>query len=231
MIQNRNKYQGEPLLVVGTGGSLKDTPLEQIKMKSFSMNRIGLLFDQTEWRPDFFFCITYRVKKSLAYREDVYKVIRTGVPSFIGNRINLEIFGYDNIHYVDTLHIGKKFLEPKDEYWFHDISDNAVSVYSQSLFSVMQIAVYMGFNPIYLVGIDGYRPNREEKDINHFDDRYETPEQRHNLQWFDDYGLEAVENSHNLIHRGTTLMGVRVLDATLVDNNNPYPKVKLEDIL
>ena len=113
MIQNQNKFKGEPLLVVGTGGSLKDTPLDKIKMKSFSMNRIGLIFDQTEWRPDFFFCITYRVRMSPAYCEDVYKVIRTGIPSFIGNRIKPEIFGYDNIEYVDALHIGKKFAFPK----------------------------------------------------------------------------------------------------------------------
>ncbi len=231
LIQNRNKYKGEPLLVVGTGGSLKEPPLEQIKMKSFSMNRIGLLFDQTEWRPDFFFCITYRVKKSPAYREDVYKVIRTGVPSFIGNRINKHIFGYKNIHYVDTMHIGKKFLLPKKEYWFHDISDNAISVYSQSLFSVMQIGVYMGFNPIYLVGVDGYKPSREEKDINHFDERYETPKQRHNLQWFHEYGLEAVASSHNLIYKGTRAQGVDVFDATLVDNNNPYPKIDIKELM
>ena len=232
MKEYKNKYKGNRLFVVGNGKSLIDTPLNKLTNEySFGMNRIGMIFNKTIWRPSFFFCITYRVKMSVGYKEDVYDVIKTGIPCFIGKRIRPELCGHNNIHYINSLHIGKKFAEPKKEYWNRDISDNKVSVYGQSLFSVMQIAVYMGFNPIYLVGIDGYKPNKELKDKNHFDSNYETPNQRHNIKWFNEYGLPTLINSHKLIYNGTREMGVNVFDATVVENNMPYTKVELEEIL
>ena len=232
MLEYRDIHKNKRVFIVGNGASLVDTPMHLLNNEySFGMNRIGLFFKQTDWRPDYFFCITYRVRMFNAYQRDVYRAIQTGVPSFIGNRIKTHIYGYDNIHYVDALHIGKNFLEPKDKYWNRDISDNKVSVYGQSLFSVMQIAVYMGFNPIYLVGIDGYIPNRDIEDTNHFDPRYEGVKQRHKLKWFNEYGLQVVNNSHNLIYKGTKAQGVDVFDATVVDNSTPYPKVDIKDLV
>lgn len=186
-----------------------------------------MIFPKTTWRPDYFFCITYRTRNN-AYKQDVYDVIKTGIPCFIGNRIKDQIYGYDNITYINALHIGKKFAEPKEEYWFRDISDGGVSVYGQSLFGVMQIATYMGIQKIFLLGIDGYKPSKDEVDSNHFDPNYESPKMRHNQKWFDEYGLSTLEKSHELIYNGTKRQGVEVFDCTPVDNGLPYEKISLD---
>lgn len=226
-------YSGQRLFVMGNGLSLKDTPLDLLKDEySFGINRVGMIFDKTEWRPNFFFCATFRVKRSKDYKNDVLKCIQLGIPSFIGNRIKSQIgTKYKNVRYIHCLHIEKRHTSPKDGWWKKDISKGEISLYGQSLLGVMQIAVYMGFNPIYTVGIDGYRPKKQGPDLNHFDPEYETSRQRHSDKWFRERGLTRIEKSHQLIYRVTKEMGVDVFDATVVENNSPYPKVNIEDIL
>jgi len=227
----KNAYSGQRLFVAGNGLSLKDTPLDLLKDEySFGINRIGMIFDKTEWRPNFFLCATFRVRMSYPYLQDVLKCINLGIPSFIGNRIKSTIgVEYENVRYINCLHLGKKHTDPKDNWWQKDISEK-ISLYGQSLLGVMQIAVYMGFNPIYIVGIDGYKPNKKEPDLNHFDPEYETPKQRPSNKWFKER-TARIKKSHQFIYKITKEMGIDVFDATVVENNSPYPKVNIEEIL
>src|SRR5690606_5753244 len=73
--------------------------------------------------------------------------------------------------------------EAKDEWWSYNCAER-VSKFGTSMLVAMQLAVYMGFNPIYLVGCDlGFAPDptqRKEKvegahDPNHFHPDYGTP--------------------------------------------------------
>ena len=65
----------------------------------------------------------------------------------------------------------------------------------------------------------------------YFDEKYETPIQRHSKKWFYEHGLPTLIKSHKLILEGTKQMGIDVFDATVVESTSPYPKVKLEEIL
>jgi len=227
----KNIYSGQRLFVMGNGLSLKDTPLDLLKDEySFGINRIGMIFDKTEWRPNFFFCATFRARWSESYKDDVLKCIQLGIPSFIGKRIK-SVIGtkYKNVRYINCLHLGKKHTDPKDSWWQKDISEK-VSLYGQSLLGVMQIAVYMGFSPIYIVGIDGYKPDKKGPDLNHFDPEYETPKHRHSNKWFKEH-ITRIKKSHQFIYKITKEMGIDVFDATVVENSSPYPKVNIEEIL
>jgi len=53
----KNKFKGETILVVGNGPSLKTTTLERFRIPSIGMNKIDLLYSNTNWRPNFIICI------------------------------------------------------------------------------------------------------------------------------------------------------------------------------
>ena len=228
----RNKYKGNRIFIVGNAPSLKNTPLDKIKNEySFGINRIGMMFKHTTWRPYFFFCATHRTLWSNEYKKDVIKAIEASSISFIGSRIESTIgHNYSNVRYIECLHIGKEFSNPTSDWWYRDISDSKVSIYGQSLFGVMQISVYMGFNPIYILGIDGYKITTGKDDTNHFDPNYELPEHRHTEEWFKDE-FPRIENSHRLLNKYTKQMGVDVFDATVIPSTSPYKKIKLEEVL
>jgi hypothetical protein len=167
-----NKYTGERLFFIGNGPSLEETPLELIKNEyTFGLNRIDEIYKDTSWRPTFYFFINNsdcdkRDKKS------VNKHISMGIPCFINLDQKPEFGSHDNVMYFnekslhstefDKLTIDEVKNMDKDElskYW----SDNpGKKIYSyHSTMAVIQIAQFMGFDTIYLLGVDlGFQSNK-----------------------------------------------------------------------
>jgi len=52
------RHKGGPILVVGNGPSLNETPLEEFAdLPAIGMNKIDLLFSRTTWRPSLIVCV------------------------------------------------------------------------------------------------------------------------------------------------------------------------------
>lgn len=154
----KNKYLGKRCFIVCTGPSLTISDLEAIKDEyAFAMNSVNLLYDKTSFRPSFYGCIdegVFEKMKPLISRYDspntkvfiserLKKHIRSALPSYWYNVSN-------NVAY----HTYDRWFKKK--FWCK-FSDNAVKgVYD--MFSVthflIQIAVFMGFKEIYLLGAD-----------------------------------------------------------------------------
>ena len=55
LTQLKNQYSGERIFVIGNGPSLSETPLEQLDSEyTFALNRVNLIYDDVDWRPDFY---------------------------------------------------------------------------------------------------------------------------------------------------------------------------------
>lgn len=150
--QLKDSFKGEKCFIVCTGPSLTIKDLEMIKdCNAFSMNSIIKLFDQTEWRPKFYGIQDQNVfdklndeirkcKFDYIFISDNIVKGRT-TPSFNFYRFPLYIWGHN-------------FFPAKPYLTFSDDISVSVSDGFSITYSLIQIACYMGFKTICLLGCD-----------------------------------------------------------------------------
>lgn len=216
-----NKYKGESLFIVGNGKSLQVTPLEKMKY-TLAMNNIALIYDKRDWRPTFYWNVTMQIKQDPWWYEQACKSINLGIPSFLRAETNLPI--EPNVIKIKYIYIFKNDIphpmwsKNAAKYIFH---------YRMSIYGAVQMACYMGFNPIYLVGCD--TNFSKDPDECHFDNTYEG-----NFEWTDE--RVAHENywqtkAHERIKEFTSHLGIKVYNATVGGNLEVYPRVSVEDVI
>jgi len=208
------------------------------------MNRIALIYDKVRWRPSFFICTTTNIARD-EWRKDILRTLSLGTPSFIWDRLKdyIEPCDCNNVIYINCTHGSEVVEYAPDEWWSYDVSER-VCKFGTSMLVALQIATYMGFNPIYLLGCDlGFRPApkvlkwnltsrlfgkifpKRQGDPNHFDPNYGTP------------GLSAgllntnMQAAHELTLRATKKIGVNIQNATIGGELAIYPRVDLFHLL
>jgi len=237
-----NKYKNKPVFMMGNGPSLSETPLDQLQgMYSFAMNRIALIYDKVRWRPSFFICTSTNIARE-EWRRDIIKTITLGTPSFIWDKLKqyVEPYHFKNVAYVNCTH-GKEVTDSApDDWWSYDASQR-VCKFGTSMLPALQIAIYMGFNPIYLLGCDlGFRPPIEvtnsskipfdaqkqvQRDPNHFAGNYGTP------GCPPDVLNTNMRAAHILARRAAERIGVAIYNATPGGELDVYPRVDLKKLL
>lgn len=187
LLSLHNKYCGKRIFIIGNGPSLNKMPLELLKNEyTFGVNRIYLLFDRIDWRPTFYAAFDLRVVPDNA------------------DEINALDLPYK---FFATKHIGT-INNKSNHFWYQDNSrrDGLDNRFEPSAIVTgfggggsithlaIQIAYFMGFDPIYLIGVDAdykiietVKQSGEDKfgdgillnlestkddDVNHFDPRY-----------------------------------------------------------
>ena len=208
-------YEGKRCFLIATGPSLLVEDLELLKNEiCISMNTIYRLFDKTDWRPSI-----YGIQD-----KEVYKKIKEDIKS----------------HYQElgTVMIGDSvgdFSIPA--YYFHlDIQKHLIgnnkTIFSKNVdakvydgftitYSMIQIAVYLGFKEIYLLGCDtNYRGPKS-----HFDDnKYEIPK---GMDLFYDNAVAAYEAAKVYTDRN----GVSVINCTRGGMLEVFKRESLENVL
>lgn len=175
IVSLKNIHKGEACFIIGNGPSLTANDLDAISNAgyvTFAANSIYKMFDKTKWRPTYYVFQDQQVIDGLAdkfeelskycdklfVRRDVYKQIDK---NFINNdKLVMPLL---------VMHIRK------DKYY--DFSADASKFISDGCtvtFFSIQLAYYMGFKNIYLIGMDHNYPITfdendnvvENKDIN-----------------------------------------------------------------
>lgn len=152
----KNKYKGERCFIVCTGPSLTTDDLELIKDEhTFGMNSICLLYDKTDFRPSFYGCIDEGVWLKL--REKIINTNNDSTFLFIGERQTKHDKLRSNWYEIPVnvaYHTYDRYF--RNKFWCKFSDDAYLGVYD--LYSVthflIQVAIYMGFNEIYLLGAD-----------------------------------------------------------------------------
>ncbi len=144
----KNKHKGERCFLVGNGPSLKVSDLEGLQAKgeiTFGCNLVTKIFDDTTWRPDYYFLIDRICAK---YRSEEINDAIGNIPLFT-NITTYNIFRNKPSNPVILYNIAK------DEY---KVKNSPLAYYIPSGSTVMslmiEMAVYMGFKDIYLIGCD-----------------------------------------------------------------------------
>ena len=148
--QYKNRYAGERCFIIGNGPSLKAEDLDKIKNYiSFASNRIYVIFDKTEWRPKFYVCQDYRMILLSASEISKVEAELKIIPMFEFCKrpdINNAIF--------TRMQNSEKFIKRHE---LPDFSDDITKCTYEGMtvtYANIQIAVYMGFKKIYLLGVD-----------------------------------------------------------------------------
>lgn len=157
-----NKYEGKRCFVIGNGPSLTPEDLDKIKDEySFASNRIYHIFSMTQWRPTWYLSIDNNV---------IYSEIDTIKKS--GNfpkLLNFKAKKYgrseeENIHYI--VFKGKYRINVFKPHSPQTLSDDASAFLSQVssvTVTAIELAIYMGFKEIYLLGVDNNFARKVDK--------------------------------------------------------------------
>lgn len=219
----RDKVKGRPLLIVGNGPSLNNTPLNCFNnVFSIGMNKIDLLFDKTTWRPNLVIATNPLVVKQhwhrmLEHNDDVY-------------------LSWKNRYFVPKAIRGqfKFFLCSNDASFQADISKSVGSLATVT-YSALQFAFYLGANPVILLGVDhnfssignpyDYK-KRLGEDVNHFDPNYFASGQY--------WGVPNLSDSEKAFEAAKLAFeedGRIVYDATIEGKLNVFPKISIDEAL
>lgn len=156
-------HKGKRCFLIGNGPSLLYSDLEKLRKNkeiTFGVNRIYQSFDKTEWRPDY-----YIIVDSIVMEQDLQKIKNYDFPVvFIGNNYS-EIREISCDNYFCFSRKANRYLEG----CFSEDITNYIYGGSTVIFDAMQIAAYMGFSEIILLGVDMTDTKIGEK-IPHFYD-------------------------------------------------------------
>jgi Protein of unknown function DUF115 len=216
-------HAGQRCVIIGNGPSLRDTDLSLLRDEyTFGLNRIYLMFDELGFATTFHVVINRHVVEQCA--EDFHKI---DAPLFttMQNRAFLE--GAPNTAFLDTI-VG---LWP---YFSRDASRGVWEGYTVT-YVAMQLAYYMGFSEVILIGVDhrfavSGTPNQLVEstgpDTSHFDPRYFPKGFKWQLP-----DLENSEVAYRLARKSFEEDGRRIVDATVGGALTIFPKASLEDAL
>lgn len=147
----RDKYKNERCFIIGNGPSLTPEDLSIIKNEySFAANKIFYLFNKTTWRPTFYSCIDtdiFAQIKDTIFSLDT-KYIFISLLCNIPKRINDSIYPICDINHfnLNKYKTSKPFISENAHYYLSP-------GYTVTFISI-QLAIYMGFKKIYLLGVD-----------------------------------------------------------------------------
>jgi hypothetical protein len=153
----KDRYIGKRCFIIAMGPSLTMEDLEKLKNEiTFGMNSICKIFDQTDFRPTYYGiqdCLVYKdlnsyIKNSYSGKDNV----------FVSDRIKRNFRDLDKNWKVFPLNTAYNAYNR----WFHNkfsvkISDDIYKIVYDGFsitISLLQIAMYMGFKEIYLIGAD-----------------------------------------------------------------------------
>ena len=152
LIKYKNLHEGKRCFVVATGPSLTINDLEKLKGEiCFSMNSIINSFDKTTWRPRYYGITDDIPFNMLKDKIDVTQFEQVFLANNIG-RLKQECIYMRFNDYYRSLSMAKGsckgLIFPSDRVEKYYINGTSVT------FMLIQLAYYMGFKEIYLLGQD-----------------------------------------------------------------------------
>jgi len=216
----KDKHQGERCFIIGNGPSLKNTDLSLLKDEvTFGMNRIYLLFDRVG------FVTTYYVSvNDLVIEQSAHDIVSLPCPKFISWRTR------DLIDFTDDM----MFLHSRGEPMFYTDITKGMWEGATVTYVAMQIAYYLGFREVILIGVDHSFATQGEphaavvsqgEDPNHFDPQYFGKGFRWNLP-----DLERSELAYRVAKYQFERDGREIIDATVGGKLQVFRKVDYQTL-
>ncbi|ODA68680.1 hypothetical protein A7A08_00512 [Methyloligella halotolerans] len=217
----RESHRGETCVILGNGPSLADVDLGQFDgLTTFCLNRGYLKWNEDGMTP------TYAVAVNDLVIEQFHdELAALACPVFVPWQYHHLFDGHDNVIFIEARW---------QERFFKDIR-KGVWPGATVTFAAMQIAYFMGFTNVILVGVDHRFAQagpahlevvQDKHDVDHFAKDYFGPGVRWNLP-----DLEQSELSYRLARDVYEAEARRIVDATKDGALTVFPKMPLDAAL
>ena len=232
LTKHHNKWHGESCFVLGNGPSLSYFSNEMIyKLPSFGTNGIFLRLI-----PSFYVTIS-----SNFYTNHLHAIRSlSGCHKFIGDTLPNLHTGTENEHILhchwNQYGSFKRWNYPVPLRFSHR-ADRVIHLGGTVLFVCLQLAYWLGFSTVYLLGVDhqfgfprseakygGRRLRTDAEDKLHFDPRYTLPGYTPHCD------MIAIERSFELALSEFKKDGRKILNLSSVSGLDVIPKAKFEDL-
>lgn len=226
LVKFKDMYRDRRCFIVATGPSLRMEDLDCLKANKeicFGMNQIYLAYDKTGWRPDFYVFSDFLV---LGANMDEIRMLNDGELLFLmdDNEYTAELKGRDNV-YEYHLHKEEYFNSlPKFSY---NAANKMYRGYTVT-YVCLQLAVYMGFKEIYLIGCDftNYGNKQWNSSNTHFCSEYGQNRTGFVADTHDKVMLAYVSAKQHALSAG-----VKIYNATRGGELEVFDRVNFDDIL
>jgi hypothetical protein len=210
-------HRGKRCFIIGNGPSLRQMDLAHLRDEfTFGLNRIYLLF------PELGFTTTYLVSvNDLVLEQCAQEMRQLDLPKFLTWRARGWFHGDTQVGFLDT-----DFTGPED--FSQDMTGRVFEGFTVT-FVALQLAYYMGFDWVILIGVDHNfttqgTPNATVvstgDDPNHFTPGYFGKGFRWQLP-----DLEGSERAYRLARKAYAEAGRKIVDATVGGKLTIFPKV------
>ncbi|MCM1112006.1 MAG: DUF115 domain-containing protein [Muribaculum sp.] len=213
----RNIHKGRRCFIIGNGPSLRADDLDLLHSQGeicFGVNLILSIFQQTEWRPDYYVVEDIECLKNFS---DI--ILNSNLPAIMLGDANC---GAADRNAAEKDGIYRFHLNVPE--WYHedalcDFSPEAhkyvVCGYTV-LYACMQLAAYMGFSELYLLGVD-FDHGSNFDNIKHFTEDYYMGREAlvpPDSEYTRKYGVKWQIQAYQAARRYAELHNIKICNAT-----------------
>lgn len=216
-------HHGKRCFIVATGPSLRMEDLDKLYQNHelcISMNGIFAAFDETRWRPNY-------------YIADDFNLVRVRKREILEMEVK-EKFISDNAWYFEKRrepanvckwHLIRQWYDEKMPEFSEDFSRGGFCGYTITYDGALQLAVYMGFTEIYLLGTDCSKSDGVK--TRHFSTDYYTPEEKnvnYSLQ------LDKILLAYQAAKKYADAHGIKIYNATRGGELEVFERVDFDSL-
>lgn len=226
-----NSVKKDRCFIIGNGPSLTLEDLNRLKNEdTFACNRIYKLYKNTEWRPTYYVSqdngVLLEIKEDMDYviKNSKYVFLNSYIAAFLKRRLTKK----DNVLFFK---VNSKYDYPNPPGFSMDISKEVCEGFTVA-YTCIQMAVFLGYKEIYLIGVDhNYNLNLkadgsvEEKDgvINYMsglEGKLAFPPQ-----------MEKSTLAFEEANRVCKSNGIKIYNATRGGKLEAFPRIYFDEIL
>ena len=222
LLKLRDQYRGQQCVIIGNGPSLRKTNMPLLKGRhTFGMNRIYLGLEDFGFTPSFYVCVN-----NLVLEQCWDEIVRLPMLKFLSSRCGTRDSGQEDLIYLRTNSTQEMLL------YFSGNPFAGIWEGHTVTYVAMQLAFWMGFQKVMLVGVDHSfatkgEPNKEivsqEGDPNHFSPKYFDKGFRWHLP-----DLEGSETAYHMARYAFGKAGREIVDCTVGGQLQVFRKSLLE---
>lgn len=222
----KNKHEGERCFIVATGPSLTIQDLEKLKDEyTFSMNSIVNMYTRTSFRPTYYVVqdgiVERKLRKTIlaSKMNDVFIGVGN-VPGFFVNITGRVFKKYYSTCNRFNLDLGYHFYEmyyasERARIKFADECEKKVYDGFTVTYSAIELAVYMGFKEIYILGCDASRGGHVDQGV---------------LEEGKNEPLLMNIKGYEVARKYADKHGIKILNATRGGLLEAFPRVNFDDL-
>ena len=218
-----NLYEGKRCFILGNGPSLSIDDLNLLKNEiTFGFNSLFMVYNQTDFRPNYYMAADYHFFQN--NKKVVQDIIEENKSTFmffhlykkyIKSNDSVISFFHNCIYKITPDSFRKKSVNPKPYKY--------ISMYYSVVCMAIELAFYMGFKNIFLLGIDFSQSNTTKP--MHF-----YKETSNNLKTYM-FFKESMISCYSALHQYAIKNNINIYNASRQTELTEFPLISLDTVL